>query len=75
MVTPVGACAEIGSPEVTHLVARSEDEWYAALARLLSDANLRRKMGAAGRQHALQYYTVAAQADKLAEALHAAAGK
>ena len=75
VVTPVGACAEIGEPEVTHLAARSEDEWSAALARLLSDASLRRKMGAAGRQHALQYYTVAAQADKLAEALHAAAGK
>ena len=76
VVTPVGACAEIGEPEVTHLAARSEDEWYAALARLLSDAQLRRKMGAAGRQHALQYYTVAAQADKLAEALRtAAAGK
>ena len=75
VVTPVGACAEIGEVEVTHLAARSEDEWYRALARLLSDASLRRKMGAAGRQHALQYYTVAAQADKLAEALHTAAGK
>lgn len=75
VVTPVGACAEIGEPEVTHLAARSTDEWYAALARLLSDGELRRKMGAAGRQHALQYYTVDAQADKLAEALHSAAGK
>jgi glycosyltransferase involved in cell wall biosynthesis len=75
VVTPVGACAEIGEAEMTHLAARSEDEWYAALSRLLSDANLRRKMGAAGRQHALQHYTVAAQADKLAEALHTAAGK
>jgi glycosyltransferase involved in cell wall biosynthesis len=75
VVTPVGACAEIGEPGVTHLSARSEDEWYAALARLLSDRELRQKMGAAGRQHALQYYTVAAQADKLAEALRAAAGK
>lgn len=75
VVTPVGACAEIGEAEVTHLAARSEDEWYGALARLLSDASLRRKMGTAGRQHALRYYTVAAQADKLAEALRAAAGK
>ncbi|HEX8920263.1 MAG TPA: glycosyltransferase family 4 protein [Pyrinomonadaceae bacterium] len=75
VVTPVGACAEIGEPEVTHFAARSEDEWYEALARLLSDASLRRKMGEAGRQHALQHYNVSAQADKLAEALRAAAGK
>jgi glycosyltransferase involved in cell wall biosynthesis len=75
VVTPVGACAEIGEPEVTHLAARSEDDWYEALARLLSDVQLRRKMGEAGRVHALQYYTVAAQADKLAEALRMAAGK
>jgi glycosyltransferase involved in cell wall biosynthesis len=75
VVTPVGACAEIGEPEVTHFAARSPDDWYAALARLLSDESLRRKMGEAGRAHALQYYTVAAQADKLAEALRTAAGK
>jgi len=73
VVTPVGACAEIGEPHVTHLAARSIDEWCAALERLLSDAELRRKMGAAGRQHALQYYNVSAQADKLAAALRAAA--
>lgn len=75
VVTPVGACAEIGEPEVTHLAARSDDEWSGALKRLLSNAGLRKEMGEAGREHALQYYTVAAQADKLAEALHMAAGK
>ena len=75
VVTPVGACAEIGEPEVTHLAARSDDEWYGALKRLLSNAGLRKGMGEAGREHALQYYTVAAQADKLAEALRTAAGK
>jgi glycosyltransferase involved in cell wall biosynthesis len=75
VVTPVGACAEIGEPEVTHLAARSDDEWYGALKRLLSNAGLRKEMGEAGREHALQDYTVAAQADKLAEALRTAAGK
>jgi glycosyltransferase involved in cell wall biosynthesis len=75
VVTPVGACAEIGEPEVTHLVARSEDEWYAQLSRLLSDAELGRKMGEAGRRQVLQDYTVATQADKLAQALYTAAGK
>jgi glycosyltransferase involved in cell wall biosynthesis len=73
VVTPVGACAEIGEPDVTHVVARSQDEWCAALARLLLDTEMRREMGVAGRRHALQHYTVASQADKLAAALRAAA--
>jgi glycosyltransferase involved in cell wall biosynthesis len=72
VTTPVGACAEIGEPNVTHLFARTEDEWYAALSQLLSDENLRRRMGAAGRQHAVEHYTVSAQAQKLADVLHAA---
>jgi glycosyltransferase involved in cell wall biosynthesis len=72
VTTPVGACAEIGEPNVTHLFARTEDEWYAALSQLLSDENLRRRMGAAGRRHAVEHYTVAAQAQKLADVLHAA---
>jgi glycosyltransferase involved in cell wall biosynthesis len=75
VVTPVGACAEIGEVGATHLFARSEDEWYRALTRLLSSSELRERMGAAGRHHALQHYTVAEQADKLAEALRIAVDK
>jgi glycosyltransferase involved in cell wall biosynthesis len=72
VVTPVGACAEIGVPGVTHLEATSPAEWRDALARLISDADLRRRMGEAGRQHALRHYTVPAQADRLAQALREA---
>ncbi|MGH9956824.1 MAG: glycosyltransferase, partial [Pyrinomonadaceae bacterium] len=72
VTTPVGACAEIGEPEVTHFFARNEDEWYTALSRLLSDENLRRRMGAAGRRHAVEHYPVATQAQKLADVLYAA---
>ena len=75
VVTPVGACAEIGEADITHKVARTQEEWSAALAQLLSDAELRREMGAAGRRHALEHYTIAAQADKLTTALQSAAGK
>jgi glycosyltransferase involved in cell wall biosynthesis len=42
------------------------------LARLLSDERLRQRMGAAGRQHAVEHYTVAAQAAKLADVFRAA---
>lgn len=72
VVTPAGTCAEIGEPGITHFCATSHDEWREALARLLSDAELRVRMGEAGRRHALQHYTVQAQADKLAQALREA---
>jgi glycosyltransferase involved in cell wall biosynthesis len=72
VVTPVGVCAEIGEPGITHLCASSPDEWCAALARLISDRQSRRRMGEAGRRYALQHYTVPAQAEKLANALHLA---
>jgi glycosyltransferase involved in cell wall biosynthesis len=73
VVTPVGSCAEIGRPGVTHLCATTEQEWREALERLLTDAQLRRQMGEAGRLHALQYYTVPIQSDKLAKVLREAA--
>lgn len=72
VTTPVGACAEIGEPLVTHLLAQTEDEWYAALSQLLTDEHLRRSLGAAGRRHAVERYTVAAQAQKLADVFHEA---
>jgi len=72
VASPVGANTEIGEAQMTHFEARSQDEWRDALARLLSDAELRMRIGAAGREYALQHYTVAEQADKLAEALRSA---
>jgi glycosyltransferase involved in cell wall biosynthesis len=72
VTTPVGACAEIGTPDTTHLFATTEDEWFLALSQLLSDEGRRRQMGAAGRQHAVEHYTMAAQAAKLAEVFRAA---
>jgi len=73
VVTPVGACAEIGVANETHLVAATQEEWCNALAQLLSNTELRARMGEAGRRYAVQHYAVAAQADKLAAALREAA--
>lgn len=73
VVSPIGVCAEMGEPGVTHLTAASPDEWHDALRTLLEDRELRRRMGKAGRQHALKHYNVADQADKLAEVLREAA--
>lgn len=72
VMTPVGVCAEIGKANVTHICATSPAEWREALERLLSDAALRERMGGAGRRHALQYYTLPIQSDKLAGVLHKA---
>ncbi len=74
VVTPFGAAAEMGEEGETHLTASTQTEWHDALARLLADAELRRRMGEAGRRQALEFYSVPAQADKLAAALREAAG-
>ncbi len=73
VATPVGASAELGEPGVTHFEARNDNEWTAGLATLISDANRRATMGAAGRKHVTEHYGLAAQADKLAAALREAA--
>ena len=72
VATPVGGSAEIGEADKTHFFASSADDWHDALEILISDANRRRTMGAAGRKHVVEHYTLSAQADKLAEALHLA---
>ncbi len=72
VVTPVAACAEIGEQNVTHLCASTQDEWRAALESLLTNQERREQMGRAGRRHAAEHFTVPAQADKLAQALHEA---
>jgi glycosyltransferase involved in cell wall biosynthesis len=73
VATPVGGSAEIGEAGNTHFFASSAEEWRKALELLISDEHTRRKMGAAGRRHAVEHYNLAAQADKLAKALSIAA--
>ena len=75
IVSPVGVAAEIGEAGVTHLEARSDEEWEATLDRLLSDRDLRRRMGIEGRKHALQHYDLQNWADRLVDILRAAASK
>ena len=72
VVSPVGACQDIAETNETHFVARTDDEWYTYLSRLLSDEPLRRRMGSRGRTFAVQHYSIDAHAPKLAAALRAA---
>ncbi len=51
------------------LVARHEDEWFSALGRLLSDAALRARLGAAGRQLVEERMCAERQVDTIASVL------
>ena len=67
VMTPIGICAEIGESDVTHFSASSSQEWYQALDVLLSNADLRTKMGESGRRHALAKYSLAGKVEDLAD--------
>jgi glycosyltransferase involved in cell wall biosynthesis len=72
VVTPVAACAEIGIPGETHLAASTPNEWHSALENLLDNWDVRRSMGKAGREHALEFYNLPLQSERLATALRTA---
>ncbi len=65
VMTPVGICAELGKPGETHFNARTAEEWYRLLNKLLIDEKLRSSMGVKGRNFSLKNYTVSAQVDIL----------
>ncbi len=65
VLTPTGVGAEIGEAGKTHLIAESEEDWHAALDRLLESGDTRATMGRSGRAFATEHYTVAQQADKM----------
>ena len=73
VATPVGGSREIGEAGSTHLFATTADEWYRSLEKLIVDADLRRALGAAGREHVTKHYALEDQADKLANVLREAA--
>lgn len=73
VMSPVGICATMGVPGETHFLAATDDEWLAALRRLLTDADLRARMGKAGRQHAEEHYSLDAVVDVLATVFASAA--
>jgi len=75
VATPVGGSGEIGEAGVTHLFARTHEEWYRALEDLIANPERRRMMGAAGRAHVTEHYALDDQAAKLADALREAAEK
>ena len=73
VVSPVGVNATLVQDGVNGLHARGEQEWVAALRRLLADADLRRRLGSAARRTVEASYSAAVQAPRMARILKEAA--
>ena len=74
VASPVGIVKEMGVAGTTHLHASTPDEWRAAVERLLRDVAGRRSMAAAARRYAVEHYSVAGFASRLADVIRRAAG-
>jgi glycosyltransferase involved in cell wall biosynthesis len=67
VMSPVGACADIGISGTTHFNAVNDEEWYTSLKKLLDSADLRRQMGNDARQFSLENYGLNLHLLRLAE--------
>jgi glycosyltransferase involved in cell wall biosynthesis len=67
--SPVGVNSEIIQDGVNGLLANSEDEWVEKLTLLLHDANLRKRLGDAGRKTVETKYSAAVHAPRVYEIL------
>ncbi|HEV8591883.1 MAG TPA: glycosyltransferase family 4 protein [Pyrinomonadaceae bacterium] len=70
VMSPVGVCGEIGEVDKTHFNAVTDEDWYDAIDKLLSDKGLRRQLGVAGREHSVRNFGLDVQADLIANALN-----
>lgn len=66
VMSPIGIGATLGVRDETHFLATTDDEWLIALRRLLTDAELRKRMGQAGRKFAEEHHSLEHGADLLA---------
>ena len=73
VVSPIGVNREIVTPGLDGEHAAGPDDWVAALERLLRDASLRRRMGAAAHDTVSRRYSAESQAPRVAAILRAAA--
>jgi glycosyltransferase involved in cell wall biosynthesis len=64
--TPIGVNREIVRDGETGFFAISHEEWVAGLGQLLDDADLRKRMGAAAREHILAHYALDRHSERLA---------
>ncbi|HYE16138.1 MAG TPA: glycosyltransferase family 4 protein [Pyrinomonadaceae bacterium] len=65
--SPVGVNSEIITDGVTGMLASTEDEWVEKLTLLLRSAELRERLGRAGRRRVEERYSAAVQAPRVFE--------
>ncbi len=70
VVNPVGVQIQMVQPDVNGYLARSCDEWIAAVRRLAGQPDLRRRLGRAGRQQVEERYSVSTAAAAWMRLLH-----
>ena len=75
LVSPVGVNVDIVSDGESGFLARTPEDWEHGLERLLTDQELRRRMGRAGRQMVERSYSATAHAPRVAEIFRRAADK
>ena len=56
--SPVGMASEIIKHNVNGLLSNTPEEWFEALARLIRDAELRRRLAEEGRKTVEAYYSL-----------------
>jgi glycosyltransferase involved in cell wall biosynthesis len=64
--SPVGMASEIIKHNVNGLLANTPGEWFEALARLMRDSDLRRRLAEEGRKTVEAYYSLGVWAPRLA---------
>lgn len=73
VASPVGVNTQIVEPGVNGFLATSDDEWVTALEQLLTQVQLRQRMGMAGRAKVEAQYCIQKTGPKMAELLKKAA--
>jgi hypothetical protein len=72
VASPVGVNSEIVRNGATGFLARNTNDWQVHLARLISDKDLRFRLGQAGRQHVEKHYSIQALLPRLIKVLESA---
>ncbi len=75
VASKVGVNPEVIAEGETGFNVETTQQWVQALDRLLSDAELRRRLGMAGRQRLLERYALEVQSPRLAKVLRDAVAR
>jgi glycosyltransferase involved in cell wall biosynthesis len=73
IASPVGVNSEIVEHGVNGFLASTPEEWRAAITQLANDADLRKRMGEAGRARVEAHYSIQQFGPRMAELIHSLA--